>query len=331
MEVKIMIDKERKIDTVAVYELAAKDAPLELMLEADPSLEQIRTYLSEALLYQAEADGETVGIAALVELPGQALELVNIAVVEAHRGKRIGRRLIEHILAAAKERNYKKVIVKTGASGIGQLSFYQKLGFRMVRINPDHFVRSYPDPIIEYDMVLRDQVELEYRLFTFEQCRLAAAAYWETFVAENPEYAGRTHTAWSFGYGEYVPNYLLALVKNGTKTGTSSAFDLYELEGEEVPRAGDLSVVTYGNGMPGCIIETTEVRIQPFDQIGEREAALEGEGDLSLAYWREVHEHFFQREYSEMGLPFSWNIPVVFEQFKVVYNRDIVLPEQDGL
>jgi uncharacterized protein YhfF len=44
-----------------------------------------------------------------------------------------------------------------------------------------------------------------------------------------------------------------------------------------------------------------------------------------------VHEHFFQREYSEMGLPFSWNIPVVFEQFKVVYNRDIVLPEQDGL
>ena len=68
--------------------------------------------------------------------------------------------------------------------------------------------------------------------------------------------------------------------------------ELYK-DNEKIPEVGDLSVITYGNGLPGCIIETKEIRIKPFKEITGDEARLEGEGDLSLDYWRKAHMNGF--------------------------------------
>lgn len=40
----------------------------------------------------------------------------------------------------------------------------------------------------------------------------------------------------------------------------------------------------------------------PFDQVSERHAWLEGEGDRSLAYWREVHREAFEPDYQAAGM-----------------------------
>jgi hypothetical protein len=53
-----------------------------------------------------------------------------------------------------------KVVVGTGNSSLDALAFYQKLGFRMEAIDRDHFVRTYPLPIVENGIFCRDMVRL---------------------------------------------------------------------------------------------------------------------------------------------------------------------------
>ena len=131
------------------------------------------------------------------------------------------------------------------------------------------------------------------------------------------EYGGEgSYEAWAFGS---VPDKLAHLVVEGKKRATSSALPVYETEGEDVPKAGDISIILYSDDSAACIIKTTAVTILPYDEVTEKMAALEGEGDLSLEYWREVHLEFFTDEMESAGLSFNEKMPVVFEEFEVIY------------
>ncbi|NLG21214.1 MAG: ASCH domain-containing protein [Actinomycetales bacterium] len=125
---------------------------------------------------------------------------------------------------------------------------------------------------------------------------------------------------WSFGAGPDDADELLALVLAGTKTATSSAVRDYE-DGEEVmPSEGDLSIITDGAGHPRALIQTTKVREVPFGEVDAEHAAAEGEGDLSLDHWRDVHRRFFER--SAGGEPVTDDMPVLLEEFSVLYAGD---------
>ena len=138
---------------------------------------------------------------------------------------------------------------------------------------------------------------------------------WNRFINEynlrNTEYE-----AWSFGVD---PDHLLSLVLSGKKTGTSSAYPLYELENEPLPKIGEYSVILDSKDNAKCIVQTTNVEIIPFKDITAIHALKEGEGDLSLEYWKDVHYSFFTKCMEENGLKFSSDMMVVFEEFKVVY------------
>ena len=45
----------------------------------------------------------------------------------------------------------------------------------------------------------------------------------------------------------------------------------------------------------------------------------EGEGDQSLDYWRKVHKTYYFKECERIGMEFSQDMPVICEEFKVVY------------
>lgn len=125
--------------------------------------------------------------------------------------------------------------------------------------------------------------------------------------------------AWSFGAGPGDADALLALVLAGTKTATSSALrDFGETEPE--PQEGDLSIITDGQGRPRALIQTTSVRTVPFGEVDAEHAAAEGEGDLSLEHWRDVHRRFF--EASADGTPVTDDLPVLLEEFTVLYATD---------
>lgn len=75
----------------------------------------------------------------------------------------------------------------------------------------------------------------------------------------------------------------------------------------------------FWQGRALCVIETSSVEIVPYDQVGEAFAAIEGEGNGSLRYWREVHWAYFGRQAMRIGGEADPRMPVVCEQFEVVY------------
>lgn len=124
------------------------------------------------------------------------------------------------------------------------------------------------------------------------------------------------YQAWAFGG---APDKLAKLVMQGVKTATCSALALYEYENEEIPKAGDYSVILDSDGQAVCIIRTTKVYIETIDQVSERHAYLEGEGDRSLEYWRQVHEEFFTEELKTIQQNFDAKMELVCEEFEVVF------------
>lgn len=124
------------------------------------------------------------------------------------------------------------------------------------------------------------------------------------------------YEAWAFGA---APDKLLDLVLQGKKTATASAYDLYRLGKEPLPKVNDYSVLLDSKGNASCIIQTTKLSVVPFLEVSADHARKEGEGDLSLAYWREVHEAFFKDCLKEIDMEFTDTIDVLCEEFVVVY------------
>jgi 2-dehydropantoate 2-reductase len=151
----------------------------------------------------------------------------------------------------------------------------------------------------------------------------SCASLWAAFLASGTPVAesaaGASYSSWQFGLGSEMADGLLGLVLSGGKRSTAGALWSYELEGEPVPVAGDYSVVIDGAGVGRCVLRTTDVQVVPFDQVGEEHARLEGEGDLSLEYWRESHWAYYTRELASFGRAPEPDMPVVCERFEVVF------------
>ena len=113
---------------------------------------------------------------------------------------------------------------------------------------------------------------------------------------------------------------LSALILGGKKTGSFTALDSFIIDNEPLPKAGSNYVVADWNEVPLCIIQTTKVTILPYNQITWEMAEKEGEED-SFESWKESHNEFFEYDAEIMGYEFKPDIPVVFEEFKVIYKK----------
>lgn len=144
---------------------------------------------------------------------------------------------------------------------------------------------------------------------------MTAKEMWDAFVkTSRPE--EKEYETWAF---DGAPDELAALVLQGEKTATSSAYELYTQNEEPLPKAGGYSVIVNTKGEAVCIIRTTKVYVVPFYLVSETHAYKEGEGDRSLAHWRTVHEAFFTACLQRAKLPFCETTKIVCEEFEVVY------------
>ena len=139
-------------------------------------------------------------------------------------------------------------------------------------------------------------------------------------IGESVAASGKTFEAWHFCNNEIDANHLADLTRRGIKRATASLKKSYELEDEPLPKEKDLNIITYYDGTAACIIEVTNVKIVPFQEITEEDAKVEGEGDGSLAYWREGHLRFFSEEAAACNFEFRETDLVVFMTFKVIYS-----------
>lgn len=115
---------------------------------------------------------------------------------------------------------------------------------------------------------------------------------------------------------------LVAAVLSGRKTTTTALLEEYRVEGEALPRRGERQRVVDSDGAVVAVIETTDVRVLPLSEVGDRHAVDEGEGHADVAEWRAAHEQFWNSDElrAALGRPVTIDdaTPVVAERFHVV-------------
>ncbi len=147
--------------------------------------------------------------------------------------------------------------------------------------------------------------------------------FWKEFLASLPPGSPKPilSDSWYFGNSAEMAARLGELVREGTKTATAGLLWSYEAENEPLPEPGQFFIIIDWENHPLCVIQTSHVQVLPFNQVGEEHAFLEGEGDRSLKYWRDVHWKFFSMECQEIGKSPSNTMPVVCERFRRVYRK----------
>ncbi|MFE9388052.1 ASCH domain-containing protein [Streptomyces sp. NPDC006784] len=115
---------------------------------------------------------------------------------------------------------------------------------------------------------------------------------------------------------------LVAAILDGSKTATTGLLAEYEQDGEPLPSVGRRSTVVDSEGRPVAIIEVTDARVVPLDEVDIAHARDEGEGHTTVEKWRSDHEEFWHSEEMReaLGNPHFTvhdTTPVVLERFRV--------------
>jgi len=120
--------------------------------------------------------------------------------------------------------------------------------------------------------------------------------------------------AWHFGDSSELADELVQLVLSGIKTATCCSKNSFQREYErgEAPCAGSYNIILDGTGQPVCVIQTVRLQVIRFCEMTRELASKEGEGDLSLEYWKEGYKRYFEREGT-----YSEEMELVFEEFEL--------------
>lgn len=127
-----------------------------LLLLAEPSERALRwglQHLSDTI-YRMDVDSELVG-AVSMRWRDDPCEIEEIGITPDRQGQGLGRELIGWLLEEARGRGKREMIVGTPNASIGNIAFYQRVGFRMDHIRHDYF-RYYREPRYENGIEVRD-------------------------------------------------------------------------------------------------------------------------------------------------------------------------------
>jgi ribosomal protein S18 acetylase RimI-like enzyme len=146
-------------EAVDIQEIPYLEAPIELLLEADPSREKLNAYLPNSICYVAKRHDALVGAYVVQGIAPGIYELMSIAVSPEQQRKGIGTILLKHAVATVGDLGARRLEVGTGSFGY-QLAWYQREGFRVVAVDRNFFLENYPEPIYEHGIQLKDMLRL---------------------------------------------------------------------------------------------------------------------------------------------------------------------------
>ena len=111
----------------------------DLLILDDPQANIIK---GGGFIWLAEADGQIVGSAAIINEHDGVYELAKMAVTLAYRGKGISKLLIETCLEKAKLLNAKKLILFSNHQLKTALGVYERYGFKQVPVEDSPFLTA---------------------------------------------------------------------------------------------------------------------------------------------------------------------------------------------
>ena len=290
--------------------------------EAHFSVEAMRQRLADASRHTtlAEWQGHLIAFAEIAPGAGHpmlaspdAAELSRLYVQSPFLRRGLGRLLLQHAEAAALAQAASTLWLTAWAGNERALAFYTSQGYEELGSTEYAF----------------EGEAFENRLFakTLRPARMppvtmspAVSAFWDGFEASRGgNQRARLYEVFHFADSEAAADALAELVLNGTKRATAGLVWSFESAGQGLLQAGDLSIVTNWAGAPVCVVETIAVDVVPFEDVSAEFAAVEGEGDGSLAYWREAHWAYFGRECARIGKQPGVRMPVACERFEVIH------------
>ncbi|MGO3795508.1 MAG: ASCH domain-containing protein [Pauljensenia sp.] len=163
-------------------------------------------------------------------------------------------------------------------------------------------------------------------LFWQEASKATGLTRLDVVIGSNPE-ALIQPPAWQFGTTAQQATELVDLVLSGAKTATASVLSEYTEQDEPLPEIGELGIICDGAGRPRALVRTDAVATIPFDEVDELHATAEGEGDLSLDYWRRAHVRYLPgHEGRDIDEPWPEDVPwpsdeMVLERISCVHPR----------
>jgi uncharacterized protein YhfF len=110
------------------------------------------------------------------------------------------------------------------------------------------------------------------------------------------------------------PRLMRAEKKNGT------AHMVMDFERNNIPRRhpGDYWVILSPEAEPLILVRVTRVEEVAFKDVSQAWAEVEGEGDISLRWWREAHLAYFCRQCELWGVAWTEDHPIVLETWKLI-------------
>jgi uncharacterized protein YhfF len=129
-----------------------------------------------------------------------------------------------------------------------------------------------------------------------------------------------------YGDSPELSRLLLAMIRSGQKRAGTGLLWWHEHDGVPFAQAGDIEIVLTHDHQPSIVTRVTRVEVLPYREVGAEYAAIEGEDDGSLDYWRKAHWAYFSRVCASIGKVPTEEMLVVCSVFEVLH----VLPEQDA-
>jgi ribosomal-protein-alanine N-acetyltransferase len=102
---------------------------------------------SDSDLYVADVRGAVAGYAVFWSVSDQG-ELGNVAVAADHRGRGLGRKLVETVLARAAERGVREIFLEVRKSNEGAQNLYRTFGFFEVGKRKNYYLEPVEDALI---------------------------------------------------------------------------------------------------------------------------------------------------------------------------------------
>ena len=155
------------IEIVPAGERRARYLPLFRL--ADDSDGQIFAYYQTGTLYGLVQGRGRVPVGLVLAIPSDdpdTVELKSVAIAEDWQGQGLGRYLVTGVLARLRAADVATVVVGTSNASLDNLAFYQKLGFRLLRIERDYFSpgKGYSADFTENGIPGQDMVWMDMQL-----------------------------------------------------------------------------------------------------------------------------------------------------------------------
>jgi uncharacterized protein YhfF len=154
-----------------------------------------------------------------------------------------------------------------------------------------------------------------------EKNRLAED-FWREFCQIKDLNYEISYQVWYFGNSVEMAKELGELVVSGKKSATASLVEFNKRHPGSAPIDKGYSVVTDFEGNPLCILQTTEIRQLPFDEVDIQFAFDEGEGNQTLENWRDGHWRYFTKEAAELEIEFNEKSLICCERFRLLLVKE---------